>query len=575
MKLRSYQDYAVKQALKALNKDDCSTIIAAPTGVGKSAIMAGLIKTIYTMWPSYPTKFLSLVHVKELIDQNSKALQKMYPEACIGIYSSGLGQKDLHFPITFAGIASIYKLAKDVGRIDIVLIDECHLIGTSSSGMYVSFLRALKLLNPKLRIIGLTATPYRVGLGILTDGEIFNDICCDMTGFDAFNWFIDEGYLCPLDPIKPAVTFDESGIRVSGGDYNQKDQDDKLNTKTKNEEVVEEIISNAHLYGKNHWLVFGVTIDHVEKLYEIFIEKGIKTTYVHSKLPEKERDARIEAYKRGEYQCMVNNGVLTTGFDFPALDLIAVVRLIRSPGLWVQILGRGARPDYAEGFDLESKEGRLQAIALSAKQYCLVLDFGGNTARLGPINDVIIPKKKGKGGGKAPIRLCGCGHYIHASLTVCKYCGKEYIRDLSSKVDKKASTQDIIAKVKQPPEPHEPMVVHMNVDSVVLKAPPKTNSSKPGSIKVCYNVGLTQFIAYLCFDHPQNNFAHKKSRAFWREHVAGTPYADLEPPTSNAEALSRGNELRQPLSIGVDIKSKFKEVVSRDFVNKVEISQAV
>lgn len=565
--LRDYQTYAVKKAFDAIQIPDCSSIVAAPTGVGKSHMIAALIKMIYETWPNYPTKVLSLVHVKELIEQNVSKLKEHYPEATIGIYSSGLGKKDLHFPITFAGIASIFRMAQEIGPIDIVIVDECHLIGTKNGSMYVSFLRALKILNPNLRLIGFTATPYRVGLGLLTEGELFNDICCDMTTLEAFNWFIDEGYLCPLVPVPADNEFDDEGIKVVSGDYSVKDQDAKLNQKDKNNAVVDEIIRRGK--DRHSWLVFGVSVSHVEHLHELFVQKGISSTFVHSKMKDDERDQRLLDYKAGKYKVMINNGILTTGFDHPALDLIAVVRLIRSPGLWVQILGRGTRPLYLHGIDLSTKSGRLEAIGNSEKRDCLVIDFGGNTMRLGCINDVVMPKKKGKGSGGAPVRLCECGIMIHASLTECPHCGQQYARDPVSKLDNKASTHELIAKKKREPikEP-DPIIVKINVDTIVYNVH-SGRGAKPDSLRAVYNAGLSQYSCYLCFDHPEQSMAWLKARRWWRQHVANTPYADLEVPKSVAEALSRTDEISIPKSIEVDIASKFKNIVQFDFNSKV------
>ncbi|WP_423237389.1 DEAD/DEAH box helicase, partial [Enterobacter cloacae] len=126
---------------------------------------------------------------------------------------------------------------------------------------------------------------------------------------------------------------------------------------------------------------------------------------VTGETPKKERDTIINDFKSGRITAVVNNNVLTTGFDHPGLDLIVVLRPSESSRLWVQILGRGTRPDYADGFDLSTTAGRLQAIAASHKQNCLVLDYSGNTRRLGPINDPVMPKRPGqKGKSTAPVK---------------------------------------------------------------------------------------------------------------------------------------------------------------------------
>ena len=563
MVLRDYQDYAVGKAMEALQIKDCASIIAAPTGTGKSLIIAGIIKRIFDQYPNYPHRIMTLTHVKELIEQNHEKLMAFWPDAIAGIYSAGLGKKEMHKPVTFAGIASVYRQAEAIGRIDILMIDECHLIGTKSNGMYLSFIRALKIINPNLRIIGLTATPYRVGLGLLTDGELFNDICCDMTSLEAFNWFIDEGYLCPIIPKKTKVEFDETGIKTTAGDYDIKSMDSVVNTKDKNVAAVREIIQAGQ--SRHHWLIFGVSIDHVERLSALFNSFKIKTTFIHSKMKDEERDERIAAFKRGEYKCLVNNGILTTGFDMPHLDLIAILRLTKSPGLWVQILGRGTRPDYADGFDLSTTQGRLDAIAHSDKQDCLVMDFGGNTLRLGPINDVVMPNKKGKKGGKAPIRLCeGCGEvYFHISKDTCPSCGHVHPRMApDQKINQQASEQDLVRKKREPKVEEPQQKVEFKVDHVVYKLNTGRNG-KPDSMVGTFYCGLRTFTEYLCFNH--DNFARTKARAIWRERVSFTMHADKPLPESVAEALERASEMRVPSKITVIVNQRFTPIVSYDF----------
>lgn len=562
--LRNYQDYAVEAGFNALAKKDCASIIAAPTGTGKSLIIAGLLKKIYSTYPDYPHRTMVLTHVKELIEQNHAKLMGHWPQAVAGIYSSGLGKKEMYCPITFAGIASIYRQAAALGKIDIVIIDECHLIGGKGDGMYLSFLRALKVLNPNLRILGLTATPYRVGLGILTDGELFNDVCCDMTGLEAFNWFVEEGYLCPLIPRKTDIEFEEGEIRTTAGDYNLLDMDRVVNTKDKNAQAVDEIIRKGQ--DRKSWLVFGVSIDHVEKLSQLFNDRGINSTYIHSKMKDEERDGRIAAFKSGEYRCLINNGILTTGFDMPSLDLIAILRLTKSPGLWVQILGRGTRPDYEEGYDLAVKEGRLEAIANSDKQNCLILDFGKNTPRLGPINDVVMPNKKGKGKSKAPVRLChGCEiTYFHISLTNCPDCGHYHPRALQEeKFNSSSGEEELIRKVKVPKVEEPDQVVEFKVNTVEYSLHQPKDSSKPNSLLVTYQCGIRSFSEYMCFDH--RNYPKAKARALWRERVSYTTNAENPVPESVLEALDRTDELRIPTSIRVTVNKKFNPIVSYGF----------
>ena len=147
------------------------------------------------VWPTQ--RFMLLTHVKELIAQNVEALFEIWPNAPVGIYSAGLKSRDIAYPIIYAGIQSAIKNPMVFGHRDIIFIDECHLVNQDESSQYQTFLAAMKLINPNVKIIGMSATPFRMGLGYVTDGSIFTDIIHDITNLDNFNRLISEGYLSP------------------------------------------------------------------------------------------------------------------------------------------------------------------------------------------------------------------------------------------------------------------------------------------------------------------------------------------------------------------------------------------
>jgi DNA repair protein RadD len=540
MKPRDYQQYGVDCLWQYFTEGNTGNpIVAMPTGTGKSVVIAQFLVEAFRQYSS--TRAMLLSHVKEILQQDLNWLLKLWPTAPVGVYSAGLGRKEAYAPITVAGIGSVAGCAAAFGFIDFVIVDECHLVSPKEDTLYQTFIRDLKQANPQLKVIGLTATHYRLGQGDLVNGGLFTDVAVDMTEMAAFNWFVDEGYLAPLIARPTQTELDVGGVQIRQGEYNQK----QLQGAVDKAEVTRAALAEALRLGANraHWLGFASGVEHAEHCAEYCNELGVSATVVHSKMPDGERDKRLAAYRAGEYRACFNNGVLTTGYDFPLIDLIIGLRPTQSPGLHVQILGRGGRPVYAPGFDLSTAQGRLAAIAASQKPNCLVLDFAGNVRRLGPVNDPVTPKKKGKGQGEAPVRVCeGCACYVHASARVCPYCATAF----QIKVKFKAhATEDEIIKRNDAPE-----IVDVPVDRVVYAVHAKPGSHE--SLKASYHCGLRIFSDWLCFEH--DGYPKHKAHVWWREH-AGTV-----PPRTVVEATKRLPELRTPKTIKVWINKKYPEV---------------
>jgi DNA repair protein RadD len=175
IELRPYQRRTIDELYGWFNAGNAGNpCVVLPTGGGKSHIVAALCKDALQNWPE--TRILMLTHVKELIEQNAEKMLQHWPDAPLGIYSASLNKRQIE-PITFAGIQSVRRKAGLLGHIDLVLVDECHLINHKEQGGYRTLLAQLKLINPELRVIGLTATPYRLGHGMITDEPaLFSDL---------------------------------------------------------------------------------------------------------------------------------------------------------------------------------------------------------------------------------------------------------------------------------------------------------------------------------------------------------------------------------------------------------------
>ena len=528
MNLRAYQIAAVESVWQYFKEHSGNPIITLPTGTGKSLVMAGIIRRALYEYPS--TKILMLTHVQELIEQNHKTLLKLWPTAPAGIYSAGLKKRQMGFPITFGGIQSIFRKADDLGKIDLVIIDECHRVSPKDETSYMGLIGRLLEINPALKVIGLTATPFRLGSGMLTDGDgIFTDICYDGTSKDSFNWFISQGYLAPLIPKAPITELAVDGVKVRGGEYVEKDLQKAVDKESITRAAVEEILRLGE--NRKHWLIFAAGVDHAKHVSEMLQSYKITSTWIDGKLPKEVRKERIDGFKSGKYQALVNNSILTTGFDFPELDLIAILRPTLSSSLWVQMLGRGTRPS-------------------SGKEDCLVLDFARNTIRLGPINDPVIPTKKGPGGnGDAPVKICPhCGRIVYASIMVCPECGFEFPPNLTN-WKTSADTNQLIAGYE------EVKMTEQTVKTVIYSQHQK--AGKPPSLKVTYDCGYRRFDEYICFEH--GGWPTKKAHDWWRKRVPNS-----DPPPTTEIALLASKYLPVPKTITVWDKPFRPEV--RDYV---------
>lgn len=540
---RDYQEEGTSSIFTFFEQNSTGNpIVAMPTGTGKSVVIALFLMKIFLEYMFTNQRILCLTHVKELIEQNVDKLLRMWPTAPVGIHSAGLGKSDLFHNIIFGGIGSVVRKAAQFGHIDLIIIDEAHLLSPNPNTMYRKFIAELLEINPLLRVVGLTATDYRLGQGRLTnEGGIFTDVCFDICGMDAFNRLIAEYYLCPVIPMRTNTQLKLDGVQMQGGEFIQKQLQQAVDQDQITEDALREAIEKAG--NRKKWLIFTTGVEHSEHTAGIAQSLGIKCLAVHSKLHAKERDERLAMLRAGELDAIANNNILTTGFDDPEIDFILVLRPTNSPGLWVQMLGRGTRPLYAPGHDLQTLEGRKAAVEEAGKHDCLVMDYGGNTKRLGPINDPVIPQRKGKKRGPAPVKLCeACGCYNHASVKYCVNCGEEFI--YTTKLKAAASTDELL-------KGELPQVDIFAVEYMTYAKHKKLHA--PDSVKVSYYCGFKCFTEYLCFDH--TNRARQRALKWWMER------SNMPPPESTEMALHYIDKVTSPSHLKVWVNKKYPEIL--------------
>ena len=534
-----------------------SGLICLPTGTGKGFCIADLVASVCQQWPGQ--RVMVATHVKELVDQNYKELvgdpteQKigLWETAPAGICSAGLKRKDTMLPIIFGGVKTIYNILEKFQVPDIFIIDEAHLLAPSETGLYKLIINAFRLVKPFMIVLGYTATHWRTGQGLLTDGKdaLFTDIIIDLTTPAAWQRFVDEGYLIRPIPKATESQIDVSGVSVNAGDFNNAQLENASDRVTV--EACKEMLEKAS--ERKSWLIFAAGVKHAEHVAKVISSLGVEALAVHSEVDKLHgkgtRDTRVSRLKNYSLRCIVNNNVLTTGFNHPGLDFIGMLRPTMSTGLWVQMLGRGTRPSFVPGFDLSSIEGRLASIAASHKQDCLVLDFARNRERLGPINDPYIPAKKRKGGaGLPPVRICPkCSTYNSANASVCISCGMCF--EKLPKILAEAGHQELFKE----PEPivEEYLVVEVNYYL-------HTKDDAPPSIKVEYGVigaGPRRFTQYICLEHVGQ--PKHKAHNWWKQRSFS------EPPPTTVQGLLQAQQgaLRKPKSIRVWVNKKYPEII--------------
>ena len=397
--LRDYQRRSIDQLYSWFHENEAGNpCLVLPTGSGKSHIVAALCKEAVQSWPG--TRILMLTHVKELIEQNAEKMRLHWPNAPMGIYSASISKSVDQ--ITFAGIQSVHSKARLIGHRDLVIIDECHMLNNKQSGTYRKFLNDLMTINPAIRIIGLTATPYRLGQGKLTQGDdaLFNALIEPVTVAE----LVSRGFLSPLKSKHTSAMIDTSKVKKRGGEFIAKDLQEASDAIT--QQAIDEILCRSD--GRRHWLLFCAGVDHAQHCADTLNDNGIKAECLHGGHSKIERAAILRRFTTGQTMALTNCDILTTGFDFPDIDLIAFLRPTMSPSLYVQMAGRGMR-------------------LKSHTDHCLVLDFAGNVEKHGPIVDVQPPKESGKGGGETPVKACPeCDELVHLSVMVCPECGHKW-----------------------------------------------------------------------------------------------------------------------------------------------------
>jgi len=539
-------------------------LVVEATGLGKSLSIAMIVRMLLYYYPT--TRVLQTCYVKELVAGNHTELMQFWPSAPAGIYSAGLGVRDLRKQVTFASIMSVAKRAHAFQHIDFLIVDEAHTISDKDTATYSKFIAELRKVNPGLVVIGFTATPFRMTSGMLTDGDMFDEVVYDIGSGESFVWAVEQGYLIRPVPKNPGFELNSEAVGLQAGDFKNKEASDAMRDQDILERAVDMTIAMGLEQGRQNWLTFCQSIDDAELVADMYTYKGHPHEAVHSKRDD--REDVLDRWMRGELVGVTNKDILTTGINNPKIDLITMLRLTRSPGLWVQMIGRGTRPLWVSHignnggqplYDIRTWEGRMASILASSKQTCLVLDFVGNTRRLGPINYPNLPKRRGAGSGGDMTRECpACATYCHISLVACPECGYEF--PPPERITPDASEADIVSTkvidltVQPPPKEFVVFGVHR-----MVCAHHSGRNGKPDTMRVDYFCGLRRFSTWVCLAHADGSFPRRKAEDWWKAH------GGQQAPSDIALATETAGDLNKPKFIKVWVNTKYPEIVGYDF----------
>jgi len=499
--LRPYQSDAVDSVYRHLREKDTNPCVVIPTAGGKSLCIAQVAKDAVTKWNG---RVMILAHVKELVEQNAGKLKSICPELPVGVYSAGLDSRDTQQPVVVAGIQSVYNKIEAFKPFDLVMIDEVHMVPPDGEGRYRTFLEAAKRVNPRVRLVGWTATPYRTQGGLICKPEnLLNEVCYEI----GVKELINRGYISNITARAGKVKANTEGLHIRAGEFVAEDVEKLMGEDRLVTSACQEIVELTK--DRQSCLVFCTSIAHCKKVAaQIAKFSGEECAVVTGDTPDLEREETIRRL-RGEtvkadlfaekpplkYCCNVS--VLTTGTDIPRLDTIALLRPTNSPGLLVQMVGRG--------FRLSPETGKTE---------CLVLDYGRNIERHGPI-DMIKVKEPGQGGGGPLAKECPeCRTIVNLPVMLCPTCGYQWPRKEPERKAHEATAAR--AGILSGEVTIEKFPVKHTIYQVWEKrgAPP----GSPKTVRVTYDVDyLTHYSEWLCPEH--TGYARRKFEKWWREHA--------------------------------------------------------
>jgi DNA repair protein RadD len=538
VKLRVYQSAAVEAIEAHWRANGGPTLIEMATATGKSLVIAEIARRRHVAIPEF--RSLIAVHVQELVEQDVGALRAAWPEAPYGICCEGLGHRDHDAPVIVGTIQSLARDAEKLGQRDLVIVDEVQLVSRDSNSQYLSLFDVLRSRAPGLRLVGTSATPYRLDSGYLHKGEgaLFEKIVFSYQIAEG----IKDGYLSPLRSKATNTRIDISGVGRRGGEFIQGELERAANIAEIVEGAVAEIVERGTSGPdqRRAWICFCVGIAHAYAVRDAIRRHGISCETVTSETPSDERREIFNAFRNGSIRCLTGVNIFSVGFDIPQVDLIALLRPTLSTGLYIQQVGRATRlaPD---------------------KHDAVVLDFAGNVRRHGPVDNATINTigRLGSIAGFVSTTTCPqCQEENSQAAGACVCCGHVFVSEIrirGSRHARHASVADdapILAAMAA-------LEWHPVHDSEYRPHHKRGDTSAPPTLRVDHLAGFSPYSEYISLEST-NAYALSFAHRWW--HAMG----GLAPvPMSVAEAILRRSELGRVTEIQVNRDGQFWRISRR------------
>lgn len=548
MNLRPHQIRALDDLWTAL-QCETSVLLEAPCAFGKTIVLSKIIQRLLRENPGF--RVLVLVDREVLATQTQDKLLAIAPELTldVGIVCASVAKtKDPHKRVTIASRQSLVGMLNRFEPVHLTVVDECHLMAICKEGQseppdqFGKIIQTLREYRPTMRLLGVTATPYR-----LNDGHIYGDKnapgClpywsqvhhrCTVSELQS------EGYLVPLTgkTVTPQQWKDDiQNVGTVAGEYNLGRLSDLMERGIYIQAAVD--AWQQHASDRKKTLAFCVTIQHAEKLAAAFNAAGIPSLAIHSELDDLEAYAHMQALKDGTAKVFCSVAKLTTGLDVVDIDCILMARATKSTALYKQKLGRGQR-------------------TAPGKTDCLVIDLVGNNHEHGTDLDRLKVRWNRGGGkaGEASSKECpDCAADLHLAIRVCPECGYEYPRN-----EKEAEAPEMIDAEYGIQPPEEMQVLEMFMTKHMSKQTGKNLLKIRLEMKNQFGSMVTGYL-WLCFpEDGYSGYAVEKGKKLWYVLSGSDRY-----PASVAEALSDDwrSEIVTPSTAIVDVSGKWPEVKS-------------